>query len=792
MTRSTFQWCLSASFCALLLYIWVYGFPSEHKLSNTSTSNAQTHMEYATGNSSTFDLEAELSFIPENISLVVKHSLTAVLPVTDDSLSNLRHVLGPLVHPDSASPCLREILLVAQDATISNLRSELFTVMSQMEFSRHIQCSIRSWKDTVSKSTALIQAVATASTDWALILEKDGLVNLDEDVQHSLLNPPSISLPVGPRGVWLTQNASCITPSSKNLLKASYLIPPFVMPSALTAHIGERATSWASFGSYVTSLFNFKDGQAGGIVLFQPSQNTDMSWCSSISQPLPTDLFPVLDSESLFQQWPSTLLTDRNFSVTASLDDSPMIFGILFQSLNDLQSFAPVACHLQTRGHTLRIALYDVRPSQAPLTHEHPSCSLSYKSLGVNELLSGWIDEIEELEGHLEVLITLSEVTEPLGGCTSASIIRIAREDLQHSLWMSSLTSLEWRDWNVPQVTLSIITKDRPQSLSRLLESVTEARFFGDKVDLRINLEQSADLETMNLVKKFSWSYGSLFMHHRVIHGGLLTAVAESWYPHSQDAYGVLLEDDVELSPLFYAWIKMTILRYRYGSNRGKAPHIFGISLYQPKNLELDLTGRRPFNASHILLSTGMHAFTPYLSPVPCSWGAVYFPEHWMEFHDFLAMRFSEDALNLTQVIVPNVRSNQWTRSWKKYFIELVYLRGYVMLYPNYPQHVSLSTNHLEVGSHVKIRSMEKRESFSVPLMKLGDGTGAREVDLLDLPNRSLPPWTSLPVFNLTGVPTTLDLLKETGMLRYLELGFCSDAVDGRSVDAYEFSICGK
>jgi hypothetical protein len=37
----------------------------------------------------------------------------------------------------------------------------------------------------------------------------------------------------------------------------------------------------------------------------------------------------------------------------------------------------------------------------------------------------------------------------------------------------------------------------------------------------------------------------------------------ESWYPRSNDSYGLLLEDDVEVSPLFYAWIKLALLRYR-------------------------------------------------------------------------------------------------------------------------------------------------------------------------------------------------------------------------------------
>jgi hypothetical protein len=118
-------------------------------------------------------------------------------------------------------------------------------------------------------------------------------------------------------------------------------------------------------------------------------------------------------------------------------------------------------------------------------------------------------------------------------------------------------------DWNTPRIDISIITKDRPQSLARLLTSLSKALFFGDSVDLRMNLEQSSDLETMKIVENISWTHGSVFVHHRIILGGLLPAVVESWYPSSNDSSGLLLEDDVELSPLFYAWAKMSLLRYR-------------------------------------------------------------------------------------------------------------------------------------------------------------------------------------------------------------------------------------
>lgn len=115
---------------------------------------------------------------------------------------------------------------------------------------------------------------------------------------------------------------------------------------------------------------------------------------------------------------------------------------------------------------------------------------------------------------------------------------------------------------------ISVITRDRPASLARLFESLKTARYFGDTVSLRINLEQDSDTETISLVRNFSsqWIHGSAFVHRRIVHAGLLPAIVEAWYPASDDSYGFLLEDDVEVSPLFFAWAKMAILKYRYAN----------------------------------------------------------------------------------------------------------------------------------------------------------------------------------------------------------------------------------
>lgn len=207
------------------------------------------------------------------------------------------------------------------------------------------------------------------------------------------------------------------------------------------------------------------------------------------------------------------------------------------------------------------------------------------------------------------------------------------------------------------------------------------------------------------------------------------------------------------------------ICGHRHGSEENKTPHMFGISLYQQKHLELPLKGRQPFDPRALLSTEDVpHPTAPYLSQVPCSWGAIYFPEHWREFNDYLAARFAEIVLPISEIVVPNVRSNQWSKSWKKFFIELVYLRGYVMLYPNYEGFVSLSTNHLEVGSHVKRRSAEKEELFVLPLMQLQIPRESEQ--LLEMPGHRLPMLEDLPVLNLTGSILSQDYLKEEGLWR--------------------------
>ncbi|CAE6410546.1 unnamed protein product [Rhizoctonia solani] len=382
--------------------------------------------------------------------------------------------------------------------------------------------------------------------------------------------------------------------------------------------------------------------------------------------------------------------------------------------------------------------------------------------------------------------------------CATAAIYLHDR-DLESSEWLSMLTPEEWQAWDKPAIELAVITHDRPWSLRRLLESVKKANYFGDTVNVVINLEQTSDQETRQIAEEFAMGpIGShVSVRHRIVYAGLMTAVVESWYPHGNHSYGVMLEDDVEVSPLFYAWIKFCILRYRYGTPLSNTSQLYGISLYQPKVTELHMQGRRPFNAREIFTTANIeHPHTPYLSQVPCSWGAVYFPEHWREFRQYLSLRLSEHVIPATDIVVPNLRSNRWSRSWKKFFNEMVYLQGYVSLYPNYDYFVSLSTNHLEVGEHVPANiDQEKQRQYFLPLMQEPEVANRHPgtelgVKLLDLPLSNLPKWTNLPILDLWGEISNLERLRSVGLERRVNMSVCQP--DETETSALEYLCAPK
>lgn len=312
------------------------------------------------------------------------------------------------------------------------------------------------------------------------------------------------------------------------------------------------------------------------------------------------------------------------------------------------------------------------------------------------------------------------------------------------------LTFLLFLEWNTFDIKIMITTDKKPHALARLLNSATNAHYLGDKVDLTILMDQTTDQVTQALSNNYKWKKGAKSVRHRIATTPKTPIFVESWYPASNDEYAIILNNDIELSPMFYIWAKYAILQYRYASF---SDQLFGVSLYSPQILETDPSGRRLFNASQTVQDDA------YMMQLPSYSGAVYFPEHWREFHDYITARMVDiNGFEMQEVIVPNLRSSEWERSWRKYFEELIYLRSYVMLYPTH----SLSTVHLE------LKKKALREQFK-------DAISLYTVPLYQQDfSMTLPPLDQLALFDLWGSPASMDELKERGLTLRAEISSCS------------------
>jgi hypothetical protein len=241
------------------------------------------------------------------------------------------------------------------------------------------------------------------------------------------------------------------------------------------------------------------------------------------------------------------------------------------------------------------------------------------------------------------------------------------------------------------------------------------ADYLGYKnIRLVFNVDVGTSTRVVEYAHEFSWPHGSKVVNVRVKKGGLVGAVAESWYPSSPEDHGIIFEDDIEVSPYFFKWLH-NALEAHYAD---PDPRVVGISLYTPRIVE-HIAGRQRFRIDPSTTLNG----NIYGQPLPCSWGGLWFPSAWIKFLAYMSTRLeAEDEMTVadTTVSVPGSLTMFWERSWKKYMTEMMYTNELYMIYPNFPNQLSLSTNHVEIGEHI-VSEKDKRKrvaDFTVPLLE--------------------------------------------------------------------------
>ncbi|KAI8800600.1 hypothetical protein BJ742DRAFT_879970 [Cladochytrium replicatum] len=248
-------------------------------------------------------------------------------------------------------------------------------------------------------------------------------------------------------------------------------------------------------------------------------------------------------------------------------------------------------------------------------------------------------------------------------------------------------------------LVIHVLAWRRIRSLERLLMSLDNASFTAlhpahspvRTIDLFIHIDGGSHPNVNNLAHAYTWRYGNKFVIQKKHQIGIFGIMTSAWDLGSSTAtHALFLEDDISLSPYFLDFIQLCVSSFL--SHRSA----IGCALHTPRLDEVNFTAdpQNPpaFTPEKVIGKN----FSKFYMQLPCSWGGVYSRESWSRFLTYTKKRRA-DGIN---IYIPNSRTNDWQRSWKRYFVEYMVGNGFVLLYPSLPSQRSFATNHYEHGVH--------------------------------------------------------------------------------------------
>ncbi|XP_068666116.1 uncharacterized protein [Aristolochia californica] len=252
---------------------------------------------------------------------------------------------------------------------------------------------------------------------------------------------------------------------------------------------------------------------------------------------------------------------------------------------------------------------------------------------------------------------------------------------------------------------ITVLAYNRISSLSRCLQSLAKADYGQDHVDLHIYIDHFKELNAENqseilnetlkeshkileFVDQFVWTFGKKFVHYRTVNVGLQAQWLEAWWPSSDDEFAFIVEDDLEVSPLYYKFLR-SLISYYYYNSVNFSPSIYGASLQRPRFV----AGK---HGNILQLDSEIHLF---LYQMVGTWGQLLFPKQWKEFRLWYDIHKAKGIKPMLQgMVTTGWYKKMGERIWTPWFIKFIQSRGYFNIYTNFPQQRALSVSHRDAG----------------------------------------------------------------------------------------------
>ncbi|KAH0545527.1 hypothetical protein FGG08_000358 [Glutinoglossum americanum] len=398
------------------------------------------------------------------------------------------------------------------------------------------------------------------------------------------------------------------------------------------------------------------------------------------------------------------------------------------------------------------------------------------------------------------------------------SVLELPGDAVRDLMWMTRLDCGSLKAWNKINVEIVVqVSPGESGSLIRLLKSLKNADYFSSPPPgLTVELPPSVDEPTLHFLEDFAWPPSrsgnqqsgrpKLRRHMKRDATAVESSLhfLESFFPANPSTSHVLiLSPQVELSPLFYHYIKYALLEYKYSLYGFQvSSKLAGIALNLPSTyMNASLSFDPPLAQPHDRdlsdpVPEGGQA-TPFLWQAPDSDAALYFGEKWIEFQDFLASRLDTLRESPRPHKRPKATSPKYP-PWMEYLSELSCAMGYVMLYPNWESGGSFATAHYELtpqkadftgaDSATDIED-ERNVLITQPSMRLPREppliSGTTLVRILPL-DGDLPELSVVPLLSFDGRPVSRSAMDieaaEYAAVFRREIGGCGFDIEVRNV----------
>ena len=246
-----------------------------------------------------------------------------------------------------------------------------------------------------------------------------------------------------------------------------------------------------------------------------------------------------------------------------------------------------------------------------------------------------------------------------------------------------------------------VVGYNRPDAMSRLLNSLRDADYSGDNVDLLVSIDRGdRQQEIIKIAEAYEWRFGKKRIRAFDKRQGLKEHILKCGDETDNYETVIVLEDDISVSKAFYIYAKQCIKKYKNDDR------IAGISLYK----------------HHINVGVN-NFFEPEFNGYDCffmqfaqSWGECWTAKMWKGFRKWYEVNkdvcFSKNNKDFLKKI-PNNIIGWGEKSWMKYYMAYIVAKDLYFVYP----YISLSTNHSEAGQHRETTCSDYQVALNNALM---------------------------------------------------------------------------